>query len=50
MHASYTGWQFAFSPATSFEQSLVWHSLFAIGLWSLVGLVAIFERRKAGVQ
>ena len=47
MHASYTGWQYAFSPATSFDQNLVWQALFALGLWALVGLVAISERRKA---
>jgi membrane protease YdiL (CAAX protease family) len=46
MHASYTGWQFALSPATSFSQNLVWQSLFAAALWALVGLVIIAERRK----
>jgi membrane protease YdiL (CAAX protease family) len=46
MHASYTGWQFAFSPATSFSQNLLWQSLFAAGLWALVALVAFFERRR----
>ena len=47
MHASYTGWQYAFSPGASFSQNLVWQGLFAAGLWALVGLVALSERRKA---
>ena len=47
MHASYTGWQYAFSPGTSFGQNLVWQVLFAAGLWVLVGFVALSERRKA---
>jgi membrane protease YdiL (CAAX protease family) len=49
MHASYTGWQFAFSPATSFSQNLLWQGLFAAGLWALVALVAVFERRRVTV-
>lgn len=47
MHASYTGWQYAFSPGASFSQNLLWQGLFALGLWALVGLVALYERRKA---
>jgi hypothetical protein len=47
MHASYTGWQYAFSPGASFSQNLLWQGLFALSLWALVGLVALSERRKA---
>lgn len=46
MHASYTGWQIALSPAASLSQNLVWQSLFAAALWALVGLVIFAERRK----
>lgn len=46
MHASYTGWQYALSPATSFSQNLVWQIIFAACLWALVALVAVSERRK----
>jgi membrane protease YdiL (CAAX protease family) len=45
MHASYTGWQFAFSPATSFSQNLVWQGIFAASLWAAVVIVAVFNQR-----
>lgn len=46
MHASYTGWQFTFNPATSFSQNLLWQGLFAVGLWALVALVAYIHQRQ----
>ena len=39
MHASYTGWLLTLSPATSFNQGLVWQILFAAGLWIMVILL-----------
>jgi uncharacterized protein len=36
MHASYTGWLFVFYPATTFEQGLIWQTLFGAGLWLTV--------------
>ena len=47
MHASYTGWLFVLFPATSFEQSLIWQTGFALSLW-VVGLgatMSLFGRR-----
>lgn len=39
MHAGYTDWLFVLFPATSFEQSLVWQTAFAAGLWVAVAVV-----------
>ena len=39
MHASYTGWLLVLYPATSFEQGLLWQTVFAVLLWLLVAVV-----------
>jgi uncharacterized protein len=39
MQAGYTGWLFALSPATTFEQGLIWQGTFAAALW-VVALTA----------
>jgi membrane protease YdiL (CAAX protease family) len=39
MHASYTGWLLALSPATNSQQALLWQIALAAGLWGLVALV-----------
>jgi membrane protease YdiL (CAAX protease family) len=39
MHASYTGWQIVLSPATTFENNLLWQGILAAGLWIIVALV-----------
>jgi len=39
MHAAYTGWLFVLFPATSFEQSMMWQTVFALSLGA-VGLAA----------
>jgi hypothetical protein len=44
MHASYTGWLFILSPATS-PQDLLWQAIFAVALWVLVAIVAINQQR-----
>ncbi len=48
MHMSYTGWLYILSPATSFQQGLVWQFFFAAGLWILVGVAAL--RMRQGVR
>jgi membrane protease YdiL (CAAX protease family) len=41
MHASWTGWQFFLTPATTTQgQDVVWHLLLSAGIWSLVLVVA----------
>lgn len=45
MHASWTGWQFFLSPAsTSASQDVVWHLLLSVGIWAAVVLV-VFRAR-----
>jgi hypothetical protein len=44
MHASYTGWQFTFRPATSGEQSLAWQIVFALAMVTVAAAVALHER------
>jgi len=44
MHASYTGWLFVLSPATSSGQGLIWQAAFAAALW----LVVAAARPSAG--
>jgi membrane protease YdiL (CAAX protease family) len=39
MHASYTGWLFVVFPVTTFNQGLLWQTVFAVGLWVAVALV-----------
>lgn len=39
MHASYTGWLFVLYPGTSAEQSQVWQTMVAMGLWLLVAVI-----------
>lgn len=39
MHASYTGWQVVLSPTTSFENTMLWQTIFVAGLWLIVALV-----------
>jgi membrane protease YdiL (CAAX protease family) len=46
MHASYTGWLLVLYPATSFEQGLVWQTIFAAALWLVV--VAVMTRFARG--
>lgn len=46
MHASWTGWQFALSPATSTDQTTVWHLILAVALWGLVFLVIVIDRKQ----
>lgn len=47
MHASYTGWLFVFTPATtSFNQNLLWQAIFAASLWVIVVVVVFVNRRK----
>jgi hypothetical protein len=47
MHAFYTGSLFMFSPTgLSLTQNLLWEGLFMLGLWGLVGGVALAARRK----
>ena len=41
MHASYTGWLFVLYPATSWEQGLVWQTVFSLALWVAVAVVMI---------
>jgi uncharacterized protein len=38
MHAAYTGWLLVLLPATSLQQSLLWQSAFAAGVWVAVAL------------
>jgi uncharacterized protein len=45
MHASYTGWLFVLSPAASFDQNLLWQTLFAVSVWGLVAGVALVNWR-----
>jgi membrane protease YdiL (CAAX protease family) len=41
MHASWTGWQFFLTPAsTTAEQDVVWHLLLSAGIW-VVALIAV---------
>lgn len=46
MHASYSGWLFILSPATS-DQDLLWQAIFAASLWMLVAIAAISQQRVA---
>jgi membrane protease YdiL (CAAX protease family) len=46
MHASYSGWLFILSPATS-DQDLLWQAIFAAALWVVVAIVAISQQRVA---
>lgn len=46
MHASYTGWLFVLSPAASFNQNLLWQTVFVGVLWTLVAVVFVLNRRK----
>jgi uncharacterized protein len=51
MHASYTGWQVVMTPTTSFENTMLWQTLFSVSLWLFVGLVVVthgvhFVRRR----
>ncbi len=39
MHASYTGWLLALFPATSFEQGLLWQTVFAASFWIVVAVI-----------
>jgi hypothetical protein len=41
MHASYTGWLLALYLTTSIGQGLVWQTVFAISLWTVVALVMV---------
>jgi membrane protease YdiL (CAAX protease family) len=41
MHASWTGWQFFFTPASTTQgQDVVWHLLLSAGIWA-VALIAV---------
>jgi membrane protease YdiL (CAAX protease family) len=41
MHASWTGWQFLFTPASTTQgQDVVWHLLLSAGIWA-VALIAV---------
>jgi membrane protease YdiL (CAAX protease family) len=45
MHASWTGWQFFLSPATTTQgQDVVWHLLLSAGIWAVVLLVVVRSR------
>lgn len=46
MHAGYTGWLFVLSPATTFEQGLVWQSAFATTLWIAALSVIILSQQS----
>lgn len=47
MHASWTGWQFFLTPAsTSQAQDVVWHLLISAAIWAGV-LVVVFRERAA---
>ena len=52
MHASYTGSLLVLYPFTTFEQGLMWQTLFALGLWLAVAVVACRQdrRRKQGLR
>lgn len=45
MHASYTGWQYALSPGTTGDQSLVWQVPLAVALIAIAAVVALREGR-----
>jgi membrane protease YdiL (CAAX protease family) len=45
MHASWTGWQFFLSPATTTQgQDVVWHLLLSAGIWAVVLVVVVRSR------
>jgi membrane protease YdiL (CAAX protease family) len=55
MHASYTGWQVVLSPAVSFEQTMLWQTLFVGSLWVIVAVVVVlygagFVRHKRPIS
>jgi hypothetical protein len=42
MHASWTGWQFFLTPASTTQgQDVVWHLLLSGGIWGAVAIVAV---------
>ncbi len=41
MHASYTGWQVVLTPTVSFENTMLWQTIFVAGLWLIVALVVV---------
>ena len=46
MHASWTGWQFFLTPAsTSQGQDVAWHLLLSVGIWA-VALIAVTRSRE----
>lgn len=50
MHASYTGWLITLSPATSFDQGLIWQGIFAASLWAMVAVVVLFAPEPSDRQ
>ena len=47
MHAGYTGWLFVLSPATTFEEGLLWQGAFAAMLWIAALAATLFTPRRA---
>ena len=46
MHASWTGWQFFLTPASTTQgQDVVWHLLLSAGIW-VVALIAVMRSRE----
>ncbi len=46
MHASYTGWLFVLSPATSSGQNMLWQTIFAASLWAIVAAILVLNRKQ----
>jgi CAAX protease family protein len=45
MHASWTGWQFFLTPASTTQgQDVVWHLLLSAGIWAVVAVVVVRSR------
>jgi hypothetical protein len=45
MHASWTGWQFFLTPASTTQgQDVVWHLLLSAGIWAVVAVVVARSR------
>lgn len=49
MHASYTGWLLVLYPTTSFKDSLLWQSAFAVLLW-IAAALAIRMWMRSGIE
>jgi hypothetical protein len=50
MHAGYTGWLLALSPATTVEQGLLWQGIFAAALWVTALAVFACSRPPRSIQ